>query len=90
MRLAQAMAESSLAGAGLHVSFASEDRADFRTRLQPGPITHLIMSASVVRQLQLLKHAAPFLGWAVDHDKVDALLAEAVDANDTAVAAQIH
>jgi hypothetical protein len=90
MRLAQAMAKSSLAGAGLHVSFASEDRADFRTRLQPGPVTDLIMSASVIAQLQLLKHAAPFFGWAVDYGKVDALLAEAVDANDRAAAAQIQ
>jgi hypothetical protein len=81
MRLAQAMAESSLAGAGLHVSFASEDRADFRTRLQPGPISELMTSASVIAQLQLLKHAAPFFGWSVDYDKVDVLLDEAVDAN---------
>lgn len=90
MRLAQAMADSSLAGAGLHVSFASEDRADFCTRLQPGPITDLIMAASVIAQLQLLKHAAPFFGWAVDYDKVDELLVEAVDANDTAAAAQMQ
>lgn len=90
MRLAQAMAESSLAGAGLHVSFGSENRADFRTRLQPGPLTDLIMSASVIAQLQLLKHAAPLFGWAVDDDKVDVLLAEARDANDRAAAAQMQ
>jgi hypothetical protein len=90
MRLAQAMAESSLAGAGLHVSFGSENRADFRTCLQPGPLTDLIMSASVIAQLQLLKHAAPLFGWAVDDDKVDVLLAEARDANDRAAAAQMQ
>lgn len=90
MQLAQAMAESSLAGAGLHVSFGGDDRVDFRTRLQPGPLTELIMSASVIAQLQLLKHAAPLLGWAIDDDKVDALLAEAADANNRAAAAQMQ
>ena len=80
----------SLAGAGLHLSFGGEDRADSRTRLQSGPLTELILSASVIAQLQLLRHAAPFFGWAVDDDKVDALLVEAVDANDRAAAAQMQ
>jgi hypothetical protein len=82
MQLAQTLAESSLRAAGLHVSYGGgADRADFRTRLQPGPLTDLITSACVIAQLQQLKHAAPVFGWTIDADRINTLLAGASDLN---------
>jgi hypothetical protein len=90
MQLTQAMATSGLRAAGLHVTYNSAaDQADFRTRLQPGPFTDLVMSACVIAQLNLLKHAAPIFGWTVDRDRIDALLTEATDINEVSAASQM-
>jgi hypothetical protein len=89
MQLAQAMAMSGLGAAGLHVSYGGVDQADFRTRLQPGPLTDLVMSACVIAQLNLLRHAAPVFGWMVSQERIDALLAEAAGINETSAASEI-
>ncbi len=90
MQLTQAMATSGLRAAGLHVIYNSAaDQADFRTRLQPGPLTDLVISACVIAQLNLLKHAAPVFRWTVDRDRIDALLAEAADINEASAASEM-
>ncbi len=90
MQLTQAMATSGLRAAELHVTYnGAADQADFRTRLQPGPFTDLVMSACVIAQLNLLKHAAPIFGWTVDRDRIDALLTEAADINEVSAASQM-
>jgi hypothetical protein len=86
MQMAEAMITSGLGAAGLHVSYGGADQADFRTRLQPGPLTDLVMSACVIAQLNLLRRAAPVFGWTVNHERIDALLAEAADINDESAA----
>ncbi|MGH3221590.1 MAG: hypothetical protein ACRDPY_23335 [Streptosporangiaceae bacterium] len=89
MQLAQAMATSGLGAAGLHVSYCGADHADFRTRLQPGPLTDLVTSACVIAQLNLLRHAAPVFGWTVNHERIDALLAEAAEINEASAAPEM-
>ena len=89
MQMAQSITTSGLVAAGLHVSYDGTDQADFRTRLQPGPLTYLVMSACVIAQLNLLKHAAPVFGWTVNHERMDVLLAEAADINEESAASEM-
>lgn len=48
------------------------------------------MSACVIAQLNLLKHAALIFRWTVDHDRIDALLAEAADINEVSASEMSH
>ena len=90
MQIAEAMTMSGLRAAGLHVSYGGVDQADFRTRLQPGPLTDLVMSACIIAQLNLLRHAAPVFGWTVNRERIDALLAEATDINEASAASEMY
>ncbi len=74
MRLAQSTVNGTYAAVGLHVKQSDAEHADFRTRLEPGPFTEMVASASVIAQLDLLKRGAKLLGWAVDEQKIDDLL----------------
>jgi hypothetical protein len=47
------------------------------------------MSACVIAQLNLLRHAARVFGWVVDHERIDALVAEAADINETSAASEM-
>ncbi|MGZ6690012.1 MAG: hypothetical protein ACXVHQ_21260 [Solirubrobacteraceae bacterium] len=90
MQIAEAMTMSGLRAAGLHVSYGGVDQADFRTRLQPGPLTDLVMSACIIAQLNLLRHAAPVFAWTVNRERIDALLAEATDINEASAASEMY
>ncbi len=74
MRLAQSTVNGTYAAVGLHVKQSDAEHADFRTRLEPGPFTEMVASASVIAQLDLLKRGAKLLGWTVDEQKIDDLL----------------
>jgi hypothetical protein len=83
MQAAQAVAGSELKAAELHVNLDGET-VHFDTRMQSGPFTDLIMSACVIAQLTMLKHAAPLFAWVIDHDQIDKLLNEAIGLNNLA------
>ncbi len=78
MLLAQRAINGSYLIAGLHVKLGHSDKsADFRTRLESGPLTDLVASACVIAQLDLLQHAAPVFGWTVETSTLENLLDEA-------------
>jgi hypothetical protein len=84
MRLARQVADVSYTVVGLHVKPGdAADQAGFETKLEPGPFTDLVASACVIAQLELLKHAAAIFGWNVDATRIESLLSEARDLNQT-------
>jgi hypothetical protein len=72
---------------GFHLERPDPDTWGFHTKLEPGPFTDLIASASVMAQLRLLQHAADFFGWTIETEKVDDLLARASEINTQATRA---
>lgn len=84
MRLASRVVDTSYVITGLHIVPGDDrDRAMFNTKLLPGPFTDMVGSASVIAQLDLLRHAAWNFGWTLDVGALDDLLARARALNES-------
>ena len=84
MELADRAVKGGFGIVGLHLKPGDEPNSvGFHVQLAAGPFTDLVASASVIAQLDLLKHAAPVFEWAVDSDRIEALLVEAREVNET-------
>jgi hypothetical protein len=90
MALATAAANGSYATTGLHKQSTDREQLEFVVALEPGPLTHLVATAAVIAQLELLKRAAILFDWTVDVDQVDELLVDARAVNEAAAHSNIH
>ncbi|MEV7038330.1 hypothetical protein [Amycolatopsis sp. NPDC051061] len=76
--------------AGLHVRRVDSQRAGFHTKLSPGPLSDLVGSAAVIAMLTLLGHASLLFGWSVDRNRLETLLSEARELNDSAAQLDLY
>lgn len=83
MQMARCGVEGNFEMTGMHVKPIDETgTVGFNVQLEPGPFTDMIASATMIAQLELLKHAAPVFGWTINTETIDALLAEAREINE--------
>jgi hypothetical protein len=83
MHLARNTSEGSYAIVSLHVQVGTE-QPGFHTKRQPDAFTDMIITACVIAQLDLLKHAASPFNWSLDVTRVDELIAKATAINNAA------
>jgi hypothetical protein len=77
MLLARSAANGKYAAIWPHIQHQDTEHIGFHTRLEPGPYADMIASASVIAQLELLKHAATLFEWTIEQDTIANLLDEA-------------
>ncbi len=69
---------------GLHTARIDEEHAGFRTKLDQGPLTDLVVSAAAISMLETLTHASELFGWRADTKAISTILAKARAVNDAA------
>jgi hypothetical protein len=90
MNFAKWAANGAYGAAGLHVRRVESRKAGFHTKLSPGPLSDLVGSAAVIAMLCLLGHASSLFDWTVDQDRMDRLLSEARELNESAAQLDLY
>ena len=84
MRWAADVARGSYGTTVLHLARVDEEHAGFRTKLDQGPLTDLVVSAAAISMLDTLSHAGKLFGWELDAEAVSTTLATARAVNEGA------